>query len=342
MTNEISIKVTNNVKREDLDKFVSENPVTSIFQTPDMAEVYKRNKGCKPIILAAINEDTNEILASLLAKKLTRKPGILESFSTHSTVRGGPIFLDNEYGIKAASLLLSEYNSNWKGNSIYTRIFPLNYIPKLEVSFNENGYERDDWQNFLIYLNTSKESLYKNLIKSRRNNINKAKRYGVEIEELLDIQMVEVFYNLLRETYKGKFPLEDISNFKAAFDILAPKGMAKFFMAKYKGKYLAGILILLFKGIAYDWYAGSTLDKNDLKVCPNDILAWHAINYAHENGYKLFDFGGGGHPNDNSGFIEFKRQFGGKMVNYGRYSKTHRPTKMWLVNNMFILYKKYL
>jgi len=342
MTNEISIKVTSNVKKEELDKFVSENPVTSIFQTPDMAEVYKRNKGCKPIILAAINENTNEILASLLAKKLIRKPGVLESFSTHSTIRGGPIFVDNKDGIKAVSLLLDEYNKiAEKEGILYTRIHPLNNTPQITDVIIENGYKQSGWQNFLIHLKRSEKEIWHDIQKPRRKNINRATDRGVTIEELNDKSQIPVFYDLVKETYRyAKFPLEDISNFEATFDLLVPKGMAKFYFAKHDGKPIAARLILLLKGMIYDWYAGS--DRSSMEMYPNDLLVWNILKYGSENGYYVFDFEGGGEPGNNEGWVEFKRRFGGELISYGRYTNTHQPTKMKLVKNMFEIYKKIL
>lgn len=110
MTDKISIKVTSNFKKEDYNKFVYNNPNTSVFQTLEMAEVYKRNKNTQPLILIAINEDTGEILASLLAKILSHKSGYLKSFTSHSTIRGGPIFKNDADGILATLELLNHYN----------------------------------------------------------------------------------------------------------------------------------------------------------------------------------------------------------------------------------------
>ena len=44
MKSDISIKITNNFKKEDYNDFVNNNPWTSIFQTLEMAEVYSRNR----------------------------------------------------------------------------------------------------------------------------------------------------------------------------------------------------------------------------------------------------------------------------------------------------------
>ena len=343
MNSEISIKITNNFKREDLNEFVHSNPNTSIFQTPDIADVYRRNRACKPLILVAINEDTGGIVASLLAKILEEKPGFLGSFSRHSTIRGGPIFVDNKYGIEAVSLLLQHYNKTVAKDVLYSRIYPLNAAPQIIPCFKECGYEYGGWKNFLLDLDKPIDETWSNLKKSRRYGINKAKKRGVTIEEIREKNLIPMFYELLQDTYrKRKNPLEDISNFKATFDILVPKNMAKFFMAKYNEKYISALLVLLFKGVIYMWYLGSSQKKEDLALCPNDLIVWHAIEYGIKNGFYTFDFGGGGEPNDTSGWIEFKRQFGGKLVNYGRYTTIHKPKKLWLAEKAFALYKRIL
>jgi len=112
-----NFKITANFRREEFSRFVYENPNTSIFQTLEMAEVYKRSKGCYPLTLAVINEDTGEIMATLLAKILEEKPGFLGSFSRHSTIRGGPIFMDSKEGIPIFYDLVKETYTN-RGNPL--------------------------------------------------------------------------------------------------------------------------------------------------------------------------------------------------------------------------------
>ena len=131
MSESLNIKIVDSLNKEALDKFVYENPNTSIFQTSDMAEVYRRNRGCTPLILVAIHEKTDEILAYLLAKKLEEKRGFLSSFSRHSTIRGGPIFVDNEYGVAAVLRLLQHYNKIVEKDTLYSRIYPLNDTPQI-------------------------------------------------------------------------------------------------------------------------------------------------------------------------------------------------------------------
>ena len=341
MNDSFSIKILDSSSKKALDEFVYENPNTSIFQTSCMAEVYRRNKWCTPLVLGAINENTGEIVASLLAKTKEEKRGFLSSFSTHSTIRGGPIFMDNNDGFAGVSLLLQQYNNLIKKDAIFSRIYPFNDIPQIVPIFKKNSYEYGDWQNFLINLVKPVDEIWKQLKKSRRYGINKAKKRGVTIEEIREKELIPMFYGLLQDTHRHRnIVFEDISNFEATFDILVPRNMAKFFMAKYKERYIAAILILLYKGVVYDWYAGSSQKREDLVLCPNDLIAWHVIEWGANNSFHTFDFGGGGELSDTSGWVEFKRQFGGELVNYGRYTKIHQPKKLWFSEKMFEVYRK--
>ena len=341
MANGISIKVTDNFEKEKYDSFVSSNPYTSIFQSLEMAEVYKKNIDTEPLILVAINENNGEILASLLAKKMQAKKGFLSSFSVHSTIRGGPIFKNTEDGVEAISFLLKEYNNLAnKWGPLYTRIHPLFDTPQIISEYHKNEYEYSVWNNFLINLNRPVEDVWRDLDKYKRKNVNRAIKKGLCIEEINEKSIVPVFYEFLSQNYtERKQPLEDISNFEAIFDILIPKGMAKLFVAKFKDEYAAMRLVLLYKGVVYDWYTGDS--KKFLSLYPNDLLVWHILKWGVENGFQTFDFGGGGTSDQIAeGWVEFKKRFGGRLINYGRYTKVHQQKKLWIAEKVFKVYKK--
>ena len=340
MNNQISLKVSDTFEKEALDAFVHKSLNTSIFQTLDMAEVYKRNKGCKLLILTVIDENTDEIVASLLAKILDEKRGFLGSFSRHSTIRGGPIFVDNEKGTAAVSLLLQHYNRIVEKDVLYSRIYPLNDPQQIMSSFSESGYVHEGWQNFLIDINKPNEKLWSNLKKDKRQAVRKAERMGLKITEATDRSETAIFYDLVKERYvKRKTPLEDISNFEAVFDILVSESKAKFFFAKYGDEYIATRLVLLYKGVIYAWYSGSNSEY--LQYHPNDFITWQVLKWGSENGFHTFDFGGGGTSDEiSAGWVEFKRRFGGELVNYGRYTKVHQPGKLWFVKKAFEMYRR--
>src|SRR5574341_342767 len=94
---------------KDWDKFVFNHPQGNIFQTPEMAEVYRRTRNYEPISLAVVNNSSDEIMAILSAVILKEK-GIVGYFSSRSIIQGGPLYVKNENGVATVSLLIKEYN----------------------------------------------------------------------------------------------------------------------------------------------------------------------------------------------------------------------------------------
>jgi len=331
------MRVRENISKKRWCEFVYNHPHGNIFQTPEIAEVYKRTKNYEPISLAVI-DDTDNIIA-LLQAVVIREKGILGPLSSRSIIQGGPLFVEGEEGIKALKMLLKYYDRIIRKKAIYTEIRNMWNTSHILNTISNFGYTYRDHLNFLIDLTKSREELWNNLSKKRRNNIRRGKRRGVIIEEIKDRSSIFSFYNLIQETYRNaKLPLADISLFESIFELLVPKNMAKFFLAMHENKSIGAILVLIYKGVIYNFFAGAS--RKYLYLCPNDVLAWHVIEYGSANGYHTFDFGGAGDPKKKYGVREFKKQFGGMMVNFGRYRKIHAPLKFWLAERGFKIYRK--
>ncbi|MCF7859876.1 MAG: peptidoglycan bridge formation glycyltransferase FemA/FemB family protein, partial [Candidatus Cloacimonetes bacterium] len=54
-------------------------------------------------------------------------------------------------------------------------------------------------------------------------------------------------------------------------------------------------------------------------VYPSVLATYAALDYGLKNNLKYFDFLGAGKPNEDYGVREFKKKFGGELVNYGRF-----------------------
>ena len=335
-----SFIVTGCIEKDKWGEFVCKHPQGNIFQTPEMAEVYRQTKNYEPISLAAV-DGTGEIFAVLQAVVIKEMNSILGSFSARAIIQGGPLFIENENGIKALKVLIEHYDAVAQKKALYTQIRTMWDTSNISSFLNSMGYVYEERLNFLMDLTIPTDILWRQLFKSRRNGINRAKRRGVTIDEVTNESLIPIVYNHLQETYKNaKMPLGDISLFQNAFNILIQKNMAKFFLAKHEDKYIGAIVVLIYNGIIYDWYAGASRDY--LPLCPNDILPWHVTEWGSKNGYHTFDFGGAGTPNEEYGVREFKRQFGGEMVNFGRYLKIHSPIKMKIVGKGFEIYRRFL
>jgi len=337
---EVSVKTTSSLDTKKWSDFVYNHPYGNIFQTPEMAEVYKRTRNYEPILLAVV-DDTDEIIALLQAVVIKEKGGIFEAFSSRSIIQGGPLlplFIENE-GIKVLKILIEYYDEIAQKKALYTQIRNMWDTSEISGILSSMGYEYKEHLNFLIDLNRPEEEIWKNIHKSRRKGINRAAKKGVFIEELRDKSLIPIFYDIIKETYKNaNIPLADISLFESAFELLVPKHMAKFYMAKYKDIYIGARAVLCYRGLIYDWYAGALSDYLSLYV--NEALVWYILKEGANSEYHTFDFGGAGSPYKEYGVREFKRRFGGKMVNYGRYTKIYSPLKMKIARVGFGLYRR--
>lgn len=330
------IEIIDSFDKQQWDGFVRDHPHGNIFQSPAMAEVYKRTKNYEPISLIAIDDDKDEIVGILQGVLINESGGLLRSLSGRSIVQGGPLFFNSETG----NFLLKEYERIVEKNAIFTQNRIMDNAPSLSDSLKEANYKYDDHLNFLIDLTKSEDELWGQLYKSKRQAVNKAKKNGVIIEEIKDKKFIPIFYNLVKKSYdNSKMPFTDISLFTSAFDILVPKKLCRFYLAKYDDNYVAATCFLSYKDTIYDWYGG--VDRAFSSYRPNELLEWCTIKWGAENGYKIFDMGGAGKPNEFYGPREFKKQFGGKLTNYGRWEKIHSNIKMKIAETGFKAYRRF-
>lgn len=329
------IEIISNPDKGMWGKFVDDHPQGNIFQTPEMAEVYKNTKNYLPLTLVAIDSHSDEITALVNAAIIHEFKGPLKPLTSRSIIIGGPLYHDNPPGRESVRLLMERYDALAGRSALYTEIRNLwdTNNPPLP-----QGYTFEEHLNFLIDLSVGKEKLWTNLSTSPRRGIAKSRKLGVTIKEISIKNEVESLYFLLKSSYdKARHPLSEKTLFDAVYEHLVPKKMAKIFLADYKDTSIGGVLLLLYKQHVYEWYRGSLREYS--KLHPNDLLVWNSLEWGSSNNFLVFDFMGAGKPDQKYGVREFKRQFGGAMVNYGRYKKVHSPIKYWIANKGLAAYK---
>ena len=332
-------KIIRSINKKQCSEFVYNHPQGNLFQTPEMAEVYKQTKNYEPITLAVVDTKNDKILAVLQVVVIKELSVFSGSFSARAIIQGGPLFVETETGIKALKLLMEQYDKIAQKKVLYTQIRTMWDTSNISSFLNTLGYEHEERLNFLIDLNRPEEEIWRDIHKSRRKGINRAANKGVVIEEMRDKSFVPIFYRIVEETYKNaRIPLADIKLMESAFELLVPKNMATFYLAKYEDMYVGARAVLNYKGLIFDWYAGALLDYLSLYV--NEALVWHILKEGANSGYHTFNFGGAGNPNEEYGVREFKRRFGGKIVNFGLYMTIHSPIKMKIAEKGFEMYRR--
>jgi lipid II:glycine glycyltransferase (peptidoglycan interpeptide bridge formation enzyme) len=109
--------------------------------------------------------------------------------------------------------------------------------------------------------------------------------------------------------------------------------MARFAICYANGVPASATVNLNYKDVSYGWYLGT--DRELRSYNPNEMIIWDSLKWSAENGYKVFDFGGAGKANEESGVRDFKLKFRGDLVEYGRNTCVHAPFRMKLAESTY-------
>ena len=316
--------------------FVDDHPKGNIFQSPLMHEVFLKTKNQEPVFLAVVEGD--EILGVILGSIHKEFSGLLGKMTSRSIIIGGPLIKDDRPDV--LRLLLQKYSLNVKSKTIFTQVRNLWDWGDLKILFEENGFKYDPHLDILIDISSSREEIWSSLKSKARNKIRKAEKSQLKFDVINPTQKdIKRIYKILLEVYKkAKIPLSDMSLFESAFDVLGGKDQIKLFVALKNDKIIGFRIGLLFKETIFDWYAGSF--EKYYTDNPNDFLPFETMSWGAQNGYKVFDFGGAGKPNQPYGVRDHKLKFGGDLVEFGRFEKVHKSFLMEIAKIGLQIYKR--
>lgn len=176
---------------------------------------------------------------------------------------------------------------------------------------------------FLLNIEEDEEIIFKKLdYKSARYAINRAKRDGVIVKKIESDQerkeYVEFQKTFCAEKEIPMFHEDELNE------------LISYYAISKDGEYLGACSFIAdpYKETVRYKY-GATKHK----LSANEIILWTAICDFHNEGYKLFDFGGvieGGKSSDEyKGYYQFKKKFGGDFVESYSYIKTNGVYKFW-------------
>ncbi len=318
------MKVVRELDEKRWGEFVAEHPHGNIFHTPEMFRVFARAEGFDPTLWAAV-ADSGRILALMLPVRITALGQLFLRISTRSVVFGSVLCGEGAEGAEALDLLLAEYVRNANGASLFTELRNLVSLDSYQPVLRKNGFEHEGHLNYLIDLARSPEDILKSIGPRTRKAIRHGVRAArVSVEEVKEREGVAACYGLLRRTYSAaRVPLASQSLFEAALELLRPKGMIRFSLARVDEVPVAASVELLHKRVMFGWYGG--VDRSFGQYTPNEVLQWHVLEWGANNGYALYDFGGAGKPDLKYRVRDYKAKFGGELVNFGRNTFVHAP-----------------
>ena len=318
------VKITDTLDEAVWREFVDQHPQGNIFQTPEMFQVFSRVKGYRPELRAAVGED-GRVQALLLPVKVSLQGGLLKRLTTRSIAYGSTLSTPDRDGKDALEALLEDYSNKSGREALFTELRHLSDLSDYQTIYANCGFRYQEQLNYLINLDCPPDEVFNKFGAKTRKHIRRELKKGqIVVEEIQSSSQVKTFYALIKKSYQeARVPIADISLFEAAFDVLYPKKMIKFSLARLGETYIASSVELIYKDVIYGWYGG--VDRAFSSSTPTEILTWHILKWGSENGFRVYDFGGAGTPNEEYGVRDFKSKFGGELVSFGRNTRVHAP-----------------
>ena len=313
---------------------IETSAVSTWFQTDEAYRFYLSVGGMKAFAYGVTEQGR---LTGVVVGYITheRNP-IKQYFTRRAIIYGGPLLAEDISATALAALLnavaqcpsfrLSPFASRLT-NPIYIESRNFHDYSKWTSIFEINGFAYQQHLNY--HVNTSTVEIAQcNIGKHRWKYIRLSMRDGAKIVENPSVEQVRAFYTILKDLYetKVKTPLWSWDFFERLYYV----EHAKYILVELDGKIVGGTACVCLPGKAvYEWYAcGLDNCRNDIR--PLSVAIWGEMQYAAENGYPLFDFMGAGKPDEPYGVRDFKAEFGGELVEHGRFLCIRKPLLYWI------------
>lgn len=317
-------------------KYIQNHPRGAYFQTFNFYKSCVNSRNITPHLIIAF-EDSEIVGVLQFFTQYQLSIPCLKRIAARNIMWGGPIALNDDSVI--IGQLLKAYVLNFNKSVLYTQVRNLFNTTLYRSAFESCGFRYEPHLNIIVDLTKTEEELWEEVNSKRRNEIRKAIKEGVTFELDQSLTALKDCYNILKEVYsRAKLPLPHFSHFFDLFSQSDNKSGLRICTAKFEGKIIGCMLVLVYKETVFDYFAGSP--EEYYCKCPNDLIPWEVFKWAKKSGYKKFDFGGAGNPDIPYGVRDYKKKFGGVFVNYGRYERIHNPLLFKTAKITFKIWQK--
>jgi lipid II:glycine glycyltransferase (peptidoglycan interpeptide bridge formation enzyme) len=311
----VEILHNENISLDKWNYLLSKSPYASPFQTPAFYELFNTIHDLSAEVFA-VKKDFDII--TLCVVTFQKEPGFKGFFSRRAIIYGGPLLIKDDF--EAFDLLLKHIYNAIKRKAIYIEV--RNYF---DYSQYKALYVNARWK-WLPYLNL-RLSLEKNDLDSvlakmsynRRREIRLSLVEGAIYREADNISEVEELYLILKKLYnnKIKLPIPNLEFFLLLFN----STIGKVFVVIHNFKIIGGAFCFFWgeRTIYTMYYCG--LRDYHRKIFPTHLCILAAVDFGIRHGLSYLDFMGAGLKNKEYGVRTYKKEFGGDIMEHGRFLK---------------------
>ena len=301
----------NQIDRQQWSELVQTSETGTWFQSPVAYDFYASlPELMEPFVYGV--EESKELRAVCVGYVTKERNSIKQFFTRRAIILGGVVAAANcakDYVLD----LLSCIRKDLQSKTIYIETRNFNDYSPWKEAFESAGFV------YMPHLNFHVDSSFNNLSDNRKRQLKKSD--AVVSEGVSELEIRE-WYKVLSELYrtKVKTPLWPIELFLDAYR----QNIAKFLLVKYDGRILGGSMVVADEHTVYEWFeCGRNSEYKD--QYPSVMATYAGIQLAKQSGCKRYDMMGAGEPGVPYGVRDFKAEFGGKLVEHGRFLCVCKP-----------------
>ena len=325
----IAIEAINNLDKEGINSFLEKCEDATIFHTIEWNEILAKSFPDNEFnfLVAKQNNDVVGLYSYVTKSIFFKIKCLLSPFSGAETIYGGPIAIDTE-AIRKNEIMTFLLKKSEKIKGIVK--FNIQSFPAFNSHiFQELNYGVRKGKTYIVDLNTDEKNSWNNLRKKTRNGVRKAIKNGVTVENI-DVNnklAVDEYYKMIVSTFShAGISLKPKEFYENVIKSLIRKNLAKFLMAVYENKFIAGAIFLNLKYTIYYWHNASY--REFLYLAPNNVIQWELIKWGCKNGFNRYDLLYIS-PEKQPGIAKFKMGWGkGSIVNFYYAKKEKSLYKM--------------
>lgn len=299
------------IDRQQWSELVRTSETGTWFQSPEAYDFFASlPELMEPFVYGV---ERAEKLCAVCVGYVTKEPNPIKQFFTRRAIIIGGVVVAANCAKEDIVILLNYVRKELKPKSIYIETRNFNDFSPWKEAFEAAGFVYKPHLNFHVDPATN------NLSDNRKRQLKKSD--AVVSEGVSELEIRE-WYEVLSELYrtKVKTPLWPIDFFLEAYR----QGIAKFLLVKHEGRIIGGSMVVADERTVYEWFeCGLNVECKD--QYPSVMATWGGIQLAHQSGCTRYDMMGAGEPGVPYGVRDFKAEFGGQMVEHGRFLCVCKP-----------------
>lgn len=285
------------------------------FQTREAYEFYASVPEEMMPFAVGVTED-EQLMGVVVGYSTQEQNPIKQLFTCRSIIVGGPLLHEHISDCALSALLLAVKRVT--SDSIFVETRNFHDYSRWKTVFAACGFAYQPHLNIQVPCDAAHA-----MSEQRQRQVKKAIKNGATIVQATSEKEIHDWYQILQQLYRTKVRTPLFT--KDFFLRFYRENRGIYLLVKYQDKVIGGMMcpILNTKAI-YEWYVCG-MDEEYRELYPSVMATHAAIEYAKAQGIAMLDFMGAGQPNVPYGVRDFKMEFGGELVGYGRFLCVRKP-----------------